>query len=151
ITLLNPDDIRNTVSQGVDALTRAAPDLAGEFGGVLGDFIIMVVMGVYWLTSRDQAVAYITQLFDIGKRAEVREIINEIETSMSAYVRGIVLVVCFVGAANFALLSLLHVPNAVTLAFIVGITTALPIIGGYIGAITAVLLALLSSPINALA
>ena len=149
ITLADPSDIRTTVSQAVDEVVKAFPALAGEFGGVFGDFILMVVMGVYWLTSRDQAVDYLAQLFALGRRAEVREIIVEIETSMGAYVRGIILVVCFVGAANFALLSLLGVPNAVTLGFIVGITTALPLIGGYIGAITAVLLALLSSPIHA--
>ena len=149
ITLADPADIRATVSQAVQAVIEAFPALAGEFGGVLGDFILMVVMGVYWLTSRDQAVDYLAQLFALGRRAQVREIIVEIETSMGAYVRGIILVVCFVGVANFALLSLLGVPNAVTLGFIVGITTALPLIGGYIGAITAVLLALLSSPIHA--
>jgi predicted PurR-regulated permease PerM len=150
ITLLNPDDIRRTVSDGVDGVLEAAPALAGEFGGLLGDFILMVVIGVYWLTARDQTVDYITELFALGRRAQVRDIIAEIETSMGSYVRGIVMVVCFVGAANFALLSLFGVPNAVTLGFIVGITTALPIIGGYIGAFTAVLLALLSSPVHAI-
>jgi predicted PurR-regulated permease PerM len=149
ITLLNPNDIRSSVSNAVDEILRVAPTIAGEFGGIFGDFILVVVMGVYWLTARDQTVEYVTELFAISRRAQVREIIDDIEMSMGAYVRGIVLVVCFVGAANFAILSLLRVPNAVTLGFIVGITTALPLIGGYIGAITAVLLALLSSPIHA--
>ena len=41
-------------------------------------------------------------------------------------------------------------PDAATLGFIIGITTILPLIGGYIGAGAAVFLALLTSPINAL-
>jgi predicted PurR-regulated permease PerM len=90
------------------------------------------------------------QLFSIGRRGEIGAIVREIESSLGAYVRGIVLVCTFVGMANFLILSLFGVRNAVTLGFIVGITTALPIIGGYIGAATAVLLALLSSPVNAL-
>jgi predicted PurR-regulated permease PerM len=150
ITLLDPESIRATVADVGDNLRAAAPAMAGEFTGILGDFILMVVMGVYWLTSRDQGVEYLAQLFPISRRGEVRETLDEIENSMGSYVRGIGLVVLFVGVANFALLTLFGVPNAVTLGAIVGITTALPIIGGYIGAITAVLLALLSTPINAL-
>ena len=150
ITLFDPDSIRTTVSDTVDKVVKAMPAAAGEAGGLVGDFIIMVVMGVYWLTSRDQAVEYMQALFPIGQRAQVAEIVEEIETSLGAYISGVVLVATFVGVANFIILALLGVPNAVTLGFIVGITTALPIIGGYIGAITATLLALLSSPIHGL-
>ncbi len=107
-------------------------------------------MGVYWLTSRDQAVDFVLHLFPLGRRGDVGTMIHEIESSMGAYVRGIVLISTFVGVANFIILSIFQVPNPVTLGFIVGITTALPIIGGYIGAFTATLLAFLSSPLNAL-
>jgi putative heme transporter len=150
VTLFDPQALRTTIGDIIRQIKQAVPALAGEFGGLLGDFVLVFVMGVYWLTSRDQAVNFALQLFQIGRRAEVSLIITEIETSMGAYVRGIALVCLFVGLANFAILSVFGVPNAVTLGFIVGITTALPIIGGYIGAATAVLLALLSSPIHAL-
>ncbi len=150
ITLIDPSSIRGTVSDVMDRITRAMPGAASEAGGLAGDFILMVVMGVYWLTSRDQAVEYLQGLFPLGQRAQIAEIIDEIELSMGAYLSGVVLVAAFVGIANFAILALLRVPNAVTLAFIVGITTALPIIGGYIGGISATLLALLSSPIHGL-
>jgi len=77
-------------------------------------------------------------------------IIDETETSLSAYLRGVVLVASFVGVANFLILSILRVPDALTLGFIMGITTMLPIIGGYIGAGLSTLIALLTSPLNAL-
>ncbi len=150
VTLLDPEGIKTTISALVQQIKDAIPALAGQFGGLLGDFVLVFVMGVYWLTSRDQAVNFVLQLFPIGRRAEVAEMITQTETSMGAYVRGIIMVCTFVGVANFAILSLLGVPNAVTLGFIVGATTALPIVGGYVGAATAVLLALLSSPIHAL-
>lgn len=150
ITLIDPNSIRSTVSDVMDRFTRAMPGAASEAGGLAGDFILMVVMGVYWLTSRNQAVEFLQGLFPLGQRARIAEIIAEIESSMGAYLSGVVLVALFVGVANFAVLALLRVPNAVTLAFIVGITTALPIIGGYIGGISATLLALLSSPIHGL-
>ena len=150
VTLLDPESIRTTVSNIVEDFRREAPRLLGEVGALLGDFILVVVMGVYWLTSRDHAVEFNTRLFPIGRRTVVTQIITEIESSMGAYVRGIVLVATFVGVANYILLSLLGVPNPLTSGFIIGVTTAIPIIGGYIGAVAAVLLALLSSPLHAL-
>lgn len=150
VGLPDADAIHNAVSNVADNVRAIAPDIIAGTGGLIGDFVLMVVMGVYWLTSRDEAVEFNTHLFPVGRRGQIEQIINEIETAMGAYVRGIILVCTFVGVANFILMTILGVPNAVTLGFIIGITTAIPVIGGYIGGGTAVLLAILSSPIHAL-
>jgi predicted PurR-regulated permease PerM len=150
VTLLDPESIRLAVTNIVEDLRRQSPALLGEAGALIGDFILVVVMGVYWLTSRDDAVEFNTRLFPIGRRTTVTQIITEIEHSMGAYVRGIVLVSTFVGVANYVVLSILGVPNPLTSGFIIGVTTAIPIIGGYIGAAAVILLAILSSPLHAL-
>lgn len=150
ITLLDDDAIKRNVSTTVANLKRALPEVAGDVGGIIGEAILVFVIGVYWITSRDQAVEFTLQLFSMGKRAEVREVITEIEQGLGAYVRGMGLVVLFVGLANFILLTLFRVPNAITLGFIIGVTTALPIVGGFIGAGVAVFIALIESPLAAL-
>ncbi len=150
ITLLSGDAIHTGVTQAVDGLKESIPALAGDVGGLLGDAILVIVMGVYWLTSRDEAVEFTLQLFSLAKRGMIREIILEIEQTLGAYVRGVGLVVLFVSIANFILLRIFNVPNPITLAFIIGLTTALPIVGGFIGAGLAVFLALIESPIAAL-
>lgn len=150
LQLLDPDAIHETVSTVVQQLRESVPALAGEFGGLFGDFILVVVMGIYWLTSRDQGVEFLSSLFPMGRRAEIVQIITEIEQVLGSYIRGVALVATFVGVANFIILSVLGVPNAVTLAFVIGVTTLLPIIGGFIGAGIAVVLALLESPVMAL-
>lgn len=149
VTLFESDTIRTNISVMVAGLKRSFPAMAGEVGGLLGDTILVLVIGVYWLTSRDSAVKFTLQLFSLARRGTVQQIILEIEQSLGAYVRGIVLVVSFVGAANFILLTLFRVPNAITLAFIIGITTALPVIGGFMGAGFAVFVAILESPLAA--
>ena len=149
VQLLDPDAIRQTVGDIVRQLRESVPALAGEFGGLFGDFILTVVMGVYWLTSRDQAVEFVSSLFPIGRRAQIVQIISEIEQVLGSYVRGITLVALFVGIANSIILTLLRVPNSATLGFVIGVTTLLPVIGGFIGAGLAVLLALLESPVMA--
>jgi predicted PurR-regulated permease PerM len=147
----DPDSIRQTVTTTVNQFERTVPSLISEFGALLGDFILVVVMGVYWLTSRDQAFEFLIQLFPIKERGKISQVFTEVETSLGAYVRGVVFVCTFVGVANFIIMRLLGVDNATTLAFIIGITTSIPIIGGYIGAGSAVLLALLANPVSALA
>jgi predicted PurR-regulated permease PerM len=131
-------------------MNEEGPHFLGEIGALLGDFILVVVVGVYWLTARDEAVSFSTSLFSLGQRAMITTIITEIETSLGNYVRGVALVSSFVGIANFIILTIFRVPNAVTLAFLIGVTTAIPIVGGFIGAAGAVLLALLSSPQHAI-
>lgn len=150
VQLLDEETIRSGVQRAVDGLKSSFPLLAGEAGALIGDAILAIVIGVYWLTSRDEAVAFTQQLFPLGRRVLIREIIFEIEQTLGAYVRGVGLVVLFVGVANFVLLLLFRVPNPTTLAFIIGITTALPIVGGFIGAGAAVFIALIESPLAAL-
>jgi len=148
IELVDRQVVREEVNRQVNEFTSHFPNLAGELSAVLGELILAIVIGVYWLTARDEAVNFSTSLFSLGRRAMIAEIVHEIELSMGSYVRGISLVVAFVGIANFIILSLFRVPNAVTIAFIIGITTAIPVLGGFIGAAIGVLLALLSSPAN---
>lgn len=150
ITLVPPETIREQVKTTVETLVAEFPNMAGEIGAVLGEAILTFIVGIYWLTARDQAVEFSTSLFSLGRRATIQEIVTEIELSLGTYVRGILTVSFVVGIANFIILAIFQVPNAVTLAFIIGITTALPVVGGFIGAGAAVLLALLSSPVNAL-
>ncbi len=150
VTLLDDESIRTGVHDTVNSLKTSIPTLAGDVGGLLGDAVLAIVIGVYWLTSRNEAVEFTLQLFALGRRAQIREIILEIEQTLGAYVRGVGVVVLFVGAANFLLLTIFRVPNATTLAFVIGITTALPIVGGFIGAGVAVFIAMIESPLAAL-
>src|SRR5690606_32404021 len=150
INLVAPEAVRTAVHDAVTSLRESIPALAGEFGGLFGDAILAVVIGIYWLTSRDSAVNFTLQLFPVSRRALVNTIMTEIEQSLGAYVRGVGLVVLFVGLANFALLLIFGVPNATTIAFVIGITTALPIIGGFIGAGVGVFIALIETPLAAL-
>lgn len=149
---IDPEAIRTTVVQQTANLREQMPVLAGQFGGLIGNFVLVFIMGVYWLTSRDQAVEFVTHLFPIGRRAMVIEIIREIETSLGNYVRGVVSVGLFVGFANAAIIGLFGVPAAVTIGFIIGAATMLPIVGGFIGAGLAILTTLITSsnPLHAL-
>lgn len=150
VSLVGDEEVRTAVSGFVDQMRTVVPDMLADLGGVVAEAVLAIVMGVYWLTSRDKAVQFILQLFPHRSREEVGEVIAQIESSVGNYIAGIVMVASFVGLVNFAILAVLRIQNAAALGFIIGVSTMLPIVGGFIGGGLATLLALLTSPLNAI-
>lgn len=151
VILANTDDIRDSVSDFANDIRASVPDILPNLSTTLGESVLVLIMGIYWLTARDKSVEFLVSLFPIQHREQTKAIIDEIETSMGSFIRGIVFVGTFVGIANFIILSLLRVPNAGTLGFIIGVMTLLPVVGGPLGGILATLLSLLSSPLHGVA
>src|SRR5205823_2920145 len=77
-------------------------------------------------------------------------LINEIETTLGAYVRGQIVLCVTVFALAFAALTVLGVRSALVLAVFAGVVEAIPMIGPILGAVPAVLIALITSPEQAL-
>jgi predicted PurR-regulated permease PerM len=149
VSLADDEQVRTTVSIFVDQIRSVVPTMLTDLGGVFAEAVLAIVMGVYWLTSRDKAVEFILQLFPHRSREEAGQVITEIESSVGNYIGGMVMVASFVGLVNFAILLVLRIPNAGAMGFIIGASTMLPIVGGFIGGGLATLLALLSSPLHA--
>jgi predicted PurR-regulated permease PerM len=148
VTLADPEALRAAIDDIVRDVNRTLPNLVGSLGGIIGSAILVVVMGLYWLGSYQKAIEFLSSLFRLRDRENVEGIILKIEGMMGSYVRGLVLVALVVGILNFIILTIFRVPNAVTLAFIIGATTILPVIGGFLGGGLATFLALLTSPLN---
>jgi predicted PurR-regulated permease PerM len=145
------EEIKQAVATLTDDIRDTIPNMFGSVGTTIGEAILAFVMGVYWLTSRNHALAFVTQLFPLHSRGRVQAAIEEIEVSMGLFLRGMVFVATFVGVANFIILTIFRVPNAATLGFVIGISTMLPVVGGFIGGFGASFLALLGGiPLHAL-
>jgi predicted PurR-regulated permease PerM len=150
IPVASNDVIRETISGMLDQVNTSAPAMLNEIANTASEFILALVMGIYWLTGRDRAVEFFTSLFPLSQRATMHMIIIEIEESLGQYLRGIVTVSVIIGLLNFVILQILGVANALTLGVITGIATAIPIIGGLLGVVVTVFFALLASPVQAL-
>lgn len=150
VSLISPDDIRSNVANFVAQLRDSTPMVLNNAGGIAGDIILIFVIGVYWLTSREKAIDFAQQLSPGPYKSKVDDLINEIETTMGNYVRGVVTVGSIVALLNFVPDFFLGVPNALLIAMIIGMTTTIPMVGGLIGGITSVALTLLISPYHAL-
>jgi predicted PurR-regulated permease PerM len=145
VSLIAADDIRTNVANFVGQLRSATPTVINNAGGIAGDIILIFVTGVYWVTSRDKAIAFITQLIPSPFKSDMDDVIIEIETTLGNYVRGVVTIGSIVGLLNFIPMFFLNVPNALLIAMIIGMTTTIPMVGGLIGGIIAVGLTLIFS------
>lgn len=150
VSLMSQEDISATVESTMISIRRSAPMLLSNLGSVLGNAALVFVMGVYWLTARENTISLVVEMFPPIHRGQTRMLIDRIEAALGGYVRGVVLVAAFVGIANFIVLTLFRIPNAATLAFIIGVTTMLPVVGGFVGAGTATFLAALTNPVHGL-
>ncbi len=143
---IDPQAIRDSVRTFVTDIRTSFPTLISDISNFLGDFILIIVMGIYWITSRERAEQFLVDFVPLSRQGQARAILDEIEYGLGAYVRGIVLVSIIVGLLCFTALTLLRAPGAATISFIYGLATAIPIIGGLIGVVAGTGLALLSSP-----
>ncbi len=148
VTLINAADLSSAAESIVTQVRDIAPEFVDDLGGVVGEIVLIFVMGVYWLTSRDKIADFIENILALRSRYKANQIILEVETAVGSYVRGVIAVALIVGALNFIVLLILNVPNAATYSFIIGVMTMLPVVGGFIGGGGATLLAALSSPVH---
>ncbi len=117
---------------------------------VLSEAVILFVMAFYWLTERDRFEDIGQHMIPLRHRERFISIINEIETTMGAFVRGQTILCGTVGFLAFIVLSIVGIRSALVLAAIAAVTEAIPMLGPILGAIPAILVALLDSPEKAL-
>jgi len=148
ITFISPDELRTAVNDVISTIRTSSPSLVSNLSGTLGDALLVFIMGVYWLTSRDKIADFIVELLSLRNRDKALQIIEDIELNIGSYVRGVVTVAIIITVLIGIVLTIFRVNNALALGLIIGVMTMLPVIGTVIGGIVATLLALLESPSN---
>jgi predicted PurR-regulated permease PerM len=111
--------------------------------------VTVFMVAYYWLTERVEIKRALLSVFPRTRRVVVGTIWNEIEQVMGAWMRGQLLLMLFIGAACAVGYTLLGLRYALLLALIAGLLEVVPIVGPYLGAIPAILVALtqdVSSP-----
>ena len=146
VSLVASEEIRAAVSDFAKQTRRVMPSVLDNIGATLGDAILFFVMGAYWLTSHTKATEFVTQLSPPKYREKTQNVIDEIENTLGGYVRGVVLLASIVALLYFIPLQVIGVPNAITLAVILSITSIIPMIGSLIGIALAVAITLVISP-----
>ena len=138
-------DVVSAIQNGVVA---AVQRVFGTFSFIIG-FIVIPFWMFYILHDAGQVKKGVVGVFPESIRADILAVTGLVDEVLSAYIRGQFLLMLFVGGLATISLLILGVPYAMILGLIAGIFEALPVVGPLLGAIPAVLVALLDNPISA--
>jgi predicted PurR-regulated permease PerM len=140
------NDAVNTLRTGLVATVTTVFSTASF---ILG-FVVIPFWLFYILHDESQVKSGILHAFPRQLRPDVACLARLIDDVLSAYIRGQLLLILFVGGLSTIALLIIGVPFAIVLGLIAGIFEALPYVGPILGAIPALIVALLSDPVSAI-
>lgn len=154
----NQDSVAlDTIQKGLQNLNAALSDVTkGIFSSVFGFFgglvsVIGVLVLTFYMTLEEKGMKRIAvDLAPAKYRPYLIQLFNRIEDKLGDWLRGQLILGLIIGSLTFVGLILLKVEFAVVLALIAGVTELIPIIGPFIGAIPAVIVAFSQDPVLAL-
>jgi predicted PurR-regulated permease PerM len=120
------------------------------FNGAFG-FLIIVVLTVFFLASLEGFKASLTKLVPASKRERYTKISQQVSTSVGRYVIGQVSVAALNATLAFVAMSVVGLPFALVLAFIVFLLAIIPLVGSVSGAALVVIVAVAVNPTSAIA
>ncbi|NLM46811.1 MAG: AI-2E family transporter [Firmicutes bacterium] len=152
-----PESIRMALDQNLLSLQAAIQNVLERVtGSVLSLFsnllaiLIIPLMVYYFLRDMDALKRSLVLLFPKKYRSWFVSMGSEMDRTLGAYFRGILVISFLVAVLTYVGLALVGLDYALILGILAGLTNVIPYFGPIIGAIPAVLLALLTSPALAL-
>jgi predicted PurR-regulated permease PerM len=118
---------------------------------ILITLVIGIILSIYILLDMPKIQRSLRNLMPEGRGEEIATLADKVGNVLGGFFRGQFLVALFVGIASAVGLTIVGIPFAAVVGLIAGVFNLVPLIGPFIGAIPAVILALLSDqPVDAL-
>jgi predicted PurR-regulated permease PerM len=135
--------------QSTSALSKASAGLFSTFG-VLADFVILVIVGIYLAAEPRRYVGGVVRLFPPEHRERTGQIMETLGQMLQRWLVGRVVLMVTNAIATTVGLWALGVPLPVILGILSGLLNFIPNFGPIIAAVPAVLLAFVKGPWTAL-
>ncbi|MGL5634911.1 MAG: AI-2E family transporter [Sarcina sp.] len=119
-----------------------------EFSDNFIAFAIVPIVAYYFLSDGDFILNKLLLLFNINQRVLIYKVIKDIDLVLSKYILGQFLLCGLVGVLSFLGLWIIDVKFILLLSILNGVLNIVPYFGAFIGAIPAILIALIDSPIK---
>jgi predicted PurR-regulated permease PerM len=128
--------------------SRLGTGLLGFTGRVFGavfNGLTVLVFTIYFMADMPRIRSGVVRLFPVGRRPHARRVVDLVVDKVGGYMIGNIIISLIAGLASFIAFSLLRVPFAVPLAFVVALCDLIPMIGATLGAVIGVTVALFST------
>ena len=152
IASISPES--EALSSTVSNLSTMAQEKLGIiFGSVMASAISLIdvimlmvitpVVAVYLLVDWDRILEKINELLPLDHASVVRSLASEIDSTLSAFVRGMIAVCLVLGIYYATALSLIGLEFGLIIGFIAGLVSFIPYVGALLGGVLAIGLALI--------
>lgn len=122
-----------------------AIDAVGQIAAVGLGLVSMFVIGFYWLMEKSLIRQLVLSQLDDNAQRRVTRIWEDVEIKVGGWLRGQLLLCLIIGVAAGLIYYILDVRFWFLLAILAGVMELIPILGPWVGAIPAVMVALLDS------
>jgi predicted PurR-regulated permease PerM len=144
--------VRERITQELEKFVNNPEAMGGIFGGVVGfgstvanglfGALIVLVLSLYFLAALPAMKKWGYRLAPRSRRARVEALSEEITASVGNYVIGQAVVALLNATFAFIVMTIVGVPFAVLLAFVVALLAFIPLVGGMIAGVIVTLIAL---------
>jgi predicted PurR-regulated permease PerM len=128
----------------LDAIASTLIERGATFFVGLATFATGLVISFYLLLEEKNARDFFHQVLPKTQFQAVYTTVQKISDKMGYWIRGQLLIMTIVGAANFVIFSLIGLPSPLPLAIWSGLTELIPYVGPVLGILPALIVAIIS-------
>ena len=156
IATMDGDALTSMARQNAPSAQAALGTALGFVGGVFGVFgtilnlFLMVIVSIYLLIDKERITGAVLGMIPDTVRNQVVELLGAVEGAVVKFVKGQLLLSGIMGVVGWAIAFFTGTDYALLIGLWVGLTEFIPVLGAFLGAIPAVVIALISSPVQAL-
>ena len=150
---MNINNIAENIAKGIgNTFSQIATNiiaLAEFFTGILMTIVIIPFLLYYILSKKDEGLipGVVSKLAPQNYAEPINSILKEMNKLLGLYVQGLAIVCLCVGILSYFGFLIIGIDYALLLAIFIMVTNIVPFLGPFIGAIPAVIVALLESPL----
>lgn len=141
------DDVRQNINPST--LLSGVGGLFSSTVGAVGNFFVVVLLGIYLATEPRLYIRGLIKLFPKSRRHRATQVVGTVGETLRWWLIGKVASMVFIGLLTWIGLSILGVPLALTLGLLAGLLSFIPNFGPIISAVPALLLAFIDRPVMA--
>ena len=135
----------NAAQRTITPAAGPNPSQVVEAGMTVAEAVAAVVtllaIVFFWITEHARLQRYALAFVPADRRAQARDVWNEVELRLGSWVRGQLILMTTMGVATGAAYAVLGLDSPILLGLLAGIAEAIPIVGPLLGAIPALLVA----------
>ncbi len=138
--------VRGNAPSAGQVLNGALGFIGGVFGvfGTILNLVLMLIISVYILLDWDRIVRATLRALPETIREQTVELFRAVESSLVQYLKAQLLLCAVMGAIGWAIVYFTFGEYALLIGLWVGVTELIPVLGPFLGAVPAVVLALFS-------